>query len=807
VVITEDISSCYQALGVVHALWPPQSGRITDHIAAPKPNGYRGLHTYVRYAPGEELLITIRQQQMDWVADFGWTAMWRGAPTTYLPSFPKWHDPPPGKMNVLTPDGDVQTLTIGATPIDFAYAVHPGLGHQCTGAVVNGRSASLAHPLESGDVVKILKSRARVGPAPEWLDIIKTSKARNYIQRWIKAEKPGEMAEKGWLLLDTELRHAGMLLTAPRTARQLELIATREGFKNRQDLFIAIGLGKRKAAAIVAKMQMAAQADDEMPPMQATIVNLGRDDLPQRLAACCKPLPPDPIVGYVTNRNIVTIHRADCFQAQDLMPLLAAEWHSFAEEPNWIEFQLMALDRPGLVHDVSSVVVETGLGMSSFHADRMPDGSAEIKFGLSGMLVAQRDHLKARLEQVPSVRKVVASVASQPSQVAADSALARRLAPNPYTLQPVTGERFYGRINELRDLVNNLRDLQPGEAVLLWGPRRIGKTSLLLQFKQIVMSSEDYVLAFVDMQSLSGRSTIMFLRDIIKAIVKALPESSTAKAPTLARMKRDPLGFFRGFLENVPELQNRHIILILDEFQLLSELYNEQVTLADINRYFRSMIQHRHGLSVIFCGGGVLERLLRQPEAAFLLELVRHQEIGFLDKAAARGLIMQPAHRIWYDDEAVDDLVEMTAGHPYYLQWFCGELLARADREQRTAISAQHVQDALTDWLPWQGEQFFSHLWGNGIGFDEKVQQWHMLVLTAVTENAIDAHRRVSMPQICRMVDSALDEGQVWRALQDLVKIGTLEVVDEQYRIKVALCESWLRSNYNVKHMIREMKW
>jgi hypothetical protein len=98
-------------------------------------------------------------------------------------------------------------------------------------------------------------------------------------------------------------------------------------------------------------------------------------------------------------------------------------------------------------------------------------------------------------------------------------------------------------------------------------------------------------------------------------------------------------------------------------------------------------------------------------------------------------------------------------------------------------------------------------LWGNGIGFDLEEQQRHKLVLTAVTENAIDVHRRVSMPQICRMVDSILDEGQVWRALQDLVKIGTLEVVDEQYRIKVALCESWLRSNYNVKYMIREMKW
>ncbi len=805
-IVAEDIPSCYLVLGIVHQLWPPQPDRIRDHIASPKPNGYRGLHTYVRYAPGEELLITIRQRQMDLVADLGLAAAWQGAPEEYLPSFPKWRDPPPGKMQVLTPDGDVVPLTVGATPIDFAYAIHPGLGHQCTGVVVNGRMASLTQPLESGDVVKIMTSSASVGPSPEWLQIIRTSKARNHIRRWFKAEKPGEMAEAGWTILETKLRQLGILPTSPSAAMQLERVARSEGFETRQELLLAIGVGKRKAEAIAAKMQ-AAMKDGTTPSMQATIVSLARADMPHRLASCCNPLPPDPIVGYVTSRNEVTIHQADCRRAKRLMPLLAAEWANLDEEQNWNEFQIMALDRPGLVHDISAVVIETGLGMNSFHADRMPDGSAQVKFGLGGMPIVQRQHLITRLRQVSSVRKVNVSVPSHPSQIIEDSVLARRLAPNPYTLRPVSGEGFYGRNNELRDLVNNLRDLQPGEAVLLWGPRRIGKTSMLLQFQQHVMSSEDYVLAFVDMQRLSGRSTTMFLRDIVKAIVKELPASSTAQAPTLARMKRDPLGYFRGFLENIPDLRNKHIVLILDEFQLLSELYDEQVTLADINRYFRSMIQHRQGLSMIFCGGGILETLLRQPEAAFLLELARFQEIDCLDEAAARQLIIQPAHRIQYDDAAVNDLIELTAGHPYYLQWLCGELLARADRDQRSSIHTQHLHDALTDWLPYQGEHFFSHLWGNGIGFDLEEQQRHKLVLTAVTANAIDADRRVSEAQIGRMLASVLDEGQVWRALQNLVKIGTLDMIDELYRIKITVCESWLRSNHSVAHMIREMTW
>jgi hypothetical protein len=321
------------------------------------------------------------------------------------------------------------------------------------------------------------------------------------------------------------------------------------------------------------------------------------------------------------------------------------------------------------------------------------------------------------------------------------------------------------------------------------------------------MGSEDYVVAFIDMQRLSGRSTTMFLRDIVRAIVKSLGDSS-AKTPSLARMKRDPLGYFRGFLENVPALRDKHLVLIFDEFQLLSELYAERVTLDDINRYFRSLIQHRHGLSVLFSGGGILENLLNQPSASFMLEMARHQEIGFLDEAAARQLIVEPARRVQYDEATVDWLLELTAGHPYYLQWMCGELVSRADREARQTIHSQHVQDALTDWLPYQGEQFFSHLWGSGIGFDLEAQQGHKLVLTAVTSHAIGS-RWVSLEQIHRSgIEAIMDESHLWRTLQDLVKIGTLDKQkDDHYRIKVALCEQWIRGNYTVEQMIREIQW
>ncbi len=807
VVLTETLFDCYRALGAVHQRWLPQPGLFRDYIAAPKPNGYHALHTNVRYRPGEELLIVFRQRQMDLAAEWGLAAQWQGVEEAFLPNFPEWRDPPLGEMNVLTPDGDMFTLPQGATPIDFAYAIHPGLGNQCTGAVVNGVMTSLNQPLESGDVVKILTSSVSVGPSPEWLDIVKTDKAKYAIRRWFKAERPGEMAEKGWTALEAQLRQMGVLLGSPEATNQFELVSRELGFGSRQELLIAIGLGKRNPEAIAERIQASRKAGDAPISLQATIVSLARSDLPQRLAGCCKPIPPDPIVGYVTSQNQVTIHRATCPHVRRLRPLINAEWNRFEAEQQWAEIKMVALDRSGLVRDISDIVTEIGLGMLSFHADRMPDRSAQIQIGLGDISLTQREHLANRLRQIDGVRSVDVVAPSHPSRVAEDSVLARRLM-NPYTILPVSGEGFYGRLNELRDLVNNLRDVQPGEAVLLWGPRRIGKTSLLLHFQQHVMRSDDYVVAFIDMQRLSGRSTTMFLRDIVRAIVKSLDDPAEAKVPKLGRMKRDPLGYFRGFLENVPALRDKHLVLIFDEFQLLSELYDEHVTLDDINRYFRSLIQHRHGLSVLFSGGGILENLLNQPSASFMLEMARHQQIGFLAEADARQLIVEPARRVQYDEATVDWLLEITAGHPYYLQWLCGELVARADREARQTINSQHLQDALTDWLPYQGEQFFSHLWGSGIGFDLEAQQGNKLALTAVTSNAI-GDRWVSFDKICHSgIEAVLDEAALWRVLQNLVKIGTLNRKgDEHYRIKVALCEQWIRSNHTVEQMIREIQW
>jgi hypothetical protein len=551
-------------------------------------------------------------------------------------------------IHALTPTGDELKLPVGATPIDFAYAVHLELGHECTGALVNGRSVSLSHPLQNGDVVKILTSQAGVGPSPDWLEIVQTRRARSAIRHWLKAQAVAE--------------------------------------------------------------EVTAVAD-----------------------------------------------------------------------PN--EIELTATSRPGLVRDVSILVADSGLNMTSFHAELLGDGTTRVQIGLDKV----SDGLLAQLQLVEGVQKVTAAVGKRPSSTTA----------NPHTLRPVSGDGFFGRRTELRELVNNLRGVRPGEAVLLWGARRVGKTSLLKQFQQNVLGGGDYLPVFVDMQRLSGRSTSRFLHDIYKSIAEALGD----KPPTVTRMMREPLGFFRSYLENEPRLQTRHLVLILDEFQLLAELEEDTVTIADINRYFRSLIQHGRGLSVIFSGGGVLDVLLRQPAASFMLEVARYQQIGCLDEAAARQLIVESVAHVGYDEAVVASLLSLTAAHPYYLQWVCGELVSQADRDGRVTITTTDLTKLLQEWLPGQGAQFFSHLWGSSVGIEREMQQRYKVVVTAVAQG-----KKTWQPlnRIARTLSPYLSESEVWQLAQDLVKMDTLLMLGKRYGLKVPLFARWLRGNLTVEKVVRE---
>ncbi|MCP5100817.1 MAG: AAA family ATPase, partial [Chloroflexi bacterium] len=611
-----------------------------------------------------------------------------------------------------------------------------------------------------------------------------------------KDQKPKDAADKGWAILETQLYRQRIAVSFAQASRVLTAVAEQLGFEDRNALLIAIGLDQKQPAAVVPLIAQQLEKETFYPEMQAAVSALDDANLPQRLARCCRPVPPDVIVGYVTKGNRITIHKVDCARVRSLRPIVHADWNNVNVQYR-TEISLQCVDRPGLVRDVSLIVSDSGTNMTNFHADRLDGGAAYIQIGFGDIPRSQREQLVTKLRQVADVEQVTVRAPGFSHRSLQRSPLPG-MGGNPYTLRPVTGESFFGRRVELRELINNLRMIQPGEAVLLWGPRRIGKTSLLLQFQQNIMSSEDYVLGFLDMQRLSGRSTTMFLRDIIRAVLKPI-DSPAAKAPNLRNMRRDPLGYFRSFIELNPLIQNKHLVLILDEFQLLANLTEDYVSLADINRYFRSLIQHRGGLSIIFSGGGILDTLLEQPETSFMLEVARYQKVGCLSEGSARQLIVEPAQRVQFDEAVVERLVGLTAGHPYYLQWLCGELVAAADRQESNLVEMAHMSRLLETWLPQQGAQFFNHLWGSASGFDARQQEMGQKVLTAVSHQNAPF---VSFETLSTTLAGLLSQDDLWLILQSLTKIDTLVIENDQYRFRVPLVSMWMRSNYRLEEKI-----
>ncbi len=797
-ILVESTDSCYTTMRAMHQLWPPLAGQVWDYIASPKSNQYRGIHTRLRCEPGTPLTTIIRTREAHLVAENGITARWAGVPEELLPKPPEWRDPPAHRIAVFTPNGDLKELPRDATAIDFAYAVHPQIGHQCVGAIVNGEPAPLEHALHTGDVVEIVTSESSTGPREDWLKTVKSRRARREIGRWRMSQGPDGIVQQGWNVLDAKLREIGATLTSAETASRVRAVASELGYSTARELQIALALGRLTPVTVVTRMQQAAQ-DRGAPIPKAISVPLIFAHLPRRLAKCCKPLAPEPIVGYVTQHDEVVVHRATCPTVRRLKPLLSVEWQTRPWQ-DAAQIRISAEDRAGLVRDIATAVTESGIAMSHFYADRMEDGSARITLDLDQTTSQQIRTLLDRLRADESIRHL------DWGNTAPDS----RPGPSqyfqiPYTLSPVTGRRFFGRDLEFLRLADYLRDPTPGKAILLWGPRRIGKTSLLRQLEHL-LSDSIYLPVFVDMQSISGQDTAVFLHTIAKRLAAAINHQDIS-VPKFNRMRRDPLGYLRPFVDSLHAVESRHIVLILDEFQVLAGLREEKASLADSFGYLRSLITGGGQISFLFSGGGVLDTLRQQVGASSLLNVTHTQKVDCLPSAEARRLIVEPAQHLTYDNEVVDALLALTAGHPYYLHMLCGELALSAYNSGGTRVSQGHLDNALDDWLPAQEEHHFNHLWGTDSAIDHRVQQYYKLFLTAVATLTPDAEGWAPFEALCEALEpTRLHEQAIWQGLQALAKMDTLEFDGEaRHRLKVPLCQRWIKANHSIARMLREI--
>ena len=416
-VIVESVKDCYGAVGVIHSLWKPLPGRFKDFIAMPKFNMYQSLHTTVIGPEGRPLEIQIRTREMHDLAEFGIAAHWmykeRGGQAgggetdgklRWLRSLVDWQqdvsDPREfmetlkvdlfeDEVFVFTPKGEVKSLAAGATPLDFAYEIHTDVGHRCVGAKVNGKIVPLSYQLRSGDIVEVLTSKRERGPSRDWLALVKTSRARNKIKAWFKAESRRDSEHSGRELLQEELKKRGLPAQKMVASPLLADVIREMGFRKAEDFYIALGAAKISPKVVVNKvMQRLKQgetaesrptATDDLlhtrrrrsrPTTSSTRLGIaveGIDEVMLRLAKCCRPVPGDPIVGYISLGRGITIHREDCPNVavlrKDPDRFTAVSWDGDAETSFKVEIEVQGWDRHRLLEDMSRTFAEAGINI------------------------------------------------------------------------------------------------------------------------------------------------------------------------------------------------------------------------------------------------------------------------------------------------------------------------------------------------------------------------------------------------------------------------------------------------------------
>jgi guanosine-3',5'-bis(diphosphate) 3'-pyrophosphohydrolase len=408
----EGTRDCYAALGLVHSLWKPMPGRFKDMIAMPKLNRYRSLHTTVIGPEGRPLEIQVRTREMHEEAEYGVAAHWlykhkpgRGKPDDEWVNWVKslmdsqQEDQDPGEymrtlrtdlfadeVYVFTPKGEVKVLPAGATPIDFAYAVHTDVGHRTVGAKVNGRIVPLHYRLTNGDFVEILTSKTGRGPSRDWLALARSSRARNKIRQWFQRETRGETEAKGRELLDAALKAQKLPYRKLQGSSVLAQVIRETGFKKAEDFYVALGAGKLQPGQIVNKViqrlkteevaaeplvtQKPARARSAVSSDRLGITVPGVEDVLVRLAKCCTPVPGDPVVGYISLGRGITVHREDCPNVKSLQRtperFTPVEWEGGASAGFLVQISVDAWDRARLLEDVARTFAEHGANIVSY---------------------------------------------------------------------------------------------------------------------------------------------------------------------------------------------------------------------------------------------------------------------------------------------------------------------------------------------------------------------------------------------------------------------------------------------------------
>jgi GTP pyrophosphokinase len=463
-IVVDSIKDCYAALGVIHEMYKPIPGRFKDYIAMPKPNMYQSLHTTLIGPKGQPFEIQIRTYEMHRTAEYGIAAHWKykeaqdGKDTnkseeeklTWLRQVLEWQrdlsdnkeflsllkndfDLFSDSVYCFTPTGDVKTLPTGSNPIDFAYSIHSAVGNKMVGARVNGKLEPIDYVIQNGDRIEIITSQNSKGPSRDWLSIVKSTQAKNKINQWFKSELKDDNINRGKELITTYCKAKSIVLSDLLKPDYMNAVMRKYGFRDWESVLAAIGHGGIKEAPIVNKLQeeynkkhkkeitdeniLDSIADfRETRPQKKSksgIVVEGIHDVAVRFSKCCSPVPGDEIVGFVTRGRGVSIHRTDCINVinlpeDDRARLIDAEWNvpDGGKEVNGVylaEIKIYANNRTGVLVDISKVLTENKIDVTSMNVRTSKQGKATISIGFEINGKQQLNEIIAKIRNVESI--------------------------------------------------------------------------------------------------------------------------------------------------------------------------------------------------------------------------------------------------------------------------------------------------------------------------------------------------------------------------------------------------------------------
>ena len=444
-IILDTVPQCYAAMGAIHSMWKPIYYKIKDYIGNPKPNMYQSIHTTVIGPKGERVEIQIRTQDMDRIAESGIAAHWSYKEGTKIDentgelfawirnlveNQENYNDPDeflenvridlyPGEIYVFTPQGEIKTLPKKATPVDFAYRIHTEVGAQCTGAKVNGKLVPLSHELKTGNTVEIITTKGHK-PSRDWLNFVKTVKARTKIRAYINARERERSFSLGKEMCEKVFRKRNQNFNALVKSGEIGTVADAYGFKDVDDLIAHVGFGKLTALQVLNKVLPDLEKDQREEVEQADlnkivtrntgktdtgIIVKGLNDILVRFSKCCSPLPGDPITGYITQGQGVTIHRKNCVNVMKMSPerKIEVQWSQGLTESYPASIRIKTDDRHGLLADIAAVISKARINILNAQSETTDDG---IGFFYFTIMVESSEQLRKIMSEIRRVKKV-----------------------------------------------------------------------------------------------------------------------------------------------------------------------------------------------------------------------------------------------------------------------------------------------------------------------------------------------------------------------------------------------------------------